>query len=150
VLCGSATITHQVIELVQATATAYNVQSRVLHAGHTPGATFDPQLVESLHNLVTAHVDESMAQPNNHHHNHHNHNVDMVGGNATVPILASGAGHDAAVFASAGVPSAMLFVRSLDGSHNPNEQMDFNDWLTGLDVLVRQVLLLTDSTRSKQ
>jgi N-carbamoyl-L-amino-acid hydrolase len=36
----------------------------------------------------------------------------------TIP---SGAGHDAAVFANAGVPSAMIFVRNQHGSHNPRE-----------------------------
>ena len=37
--------------------------------------------------------------------------------------LPSGAGHDAGILASAGVPSGMLFVRSLNGgvSHNPAE-----------------------------
>jgi len=37
--------------------------------------------------------------------------------------LVSGAGHDAGVLASAGVPAAMLFVRSLNGgiSHSPDE-----------------------------
>jgi len=42
-----------------------------------------------------------------------------------VPVieLASGAGHDAGVLAAAGVPTAMLFVRSLNGgiSHSPEE-----------------------------
>ena len=42
-----------------------------------------------------------------------------------VPVveLASGAGHDAGVLAAAGVPTAMLFVRSLNGgiSHSPDE-----------------------------
>jgi acetylornithine deacetylase/succinyl-diaminopimelate desuccinylase-like protein len=42
-----------------------------------------------------------------------------------VPVveLASGAGHDAGVLAAAGVPAAMLFVRSLNGgiSHSPDE-----------------------------
>ena len=39
------------------------------------------------------------------------------------PELVSGAGHDAAMLAAAGVPSAMLFVRSLNGgiSHSPDE-----------------------------
>jgi acetylornithine deacetylase/succinyl-diaminopimelate desuccinylase-like protein len=39
------------------------------------------------------------------------------------PELVSGAGHDAMVLAAAGVPTAMLFVRSLNGgvSHSPNE-----------------------------
>jgi N-carbamoyl-L-amino-acid hydrolase len=42
-----------------------------------------------------------------------------------VPVLElpSGAGHDAGVLAAAGVPTAMLFVRSLNGgvSHAPDE-----------------------------
>lgn len=39
------------------------------------------------------------------------------------PELVSGAGHDAMVLAAAGVPTAMLFVRSLNGgiSHSPEE-----------------------------
>lgn len=50
--------------------------------------------------------------------------------------LASGAGHDAAVFAEAGIPSAMIFVRSTNGSHNPDEHMDIADLALGVDLLV--------------
>jgi N-carbamoyl-L-amino-acid hydrolase len=39
-------------------------------------------------------------------------------------IMPSGAGHDSAVFANAGVPSAMIFVRNDKGSHNPHEAME--------------------------
>jgi N-carbamoyl-L-amino-acid hydrolase len=42
-----------------------------------------------------------------------------------VPVieLASGAGHDAGILAAAGIPTGMLFVRSLNGgiSHSPDE-----------------------------
>ncbi|MGG5810145.1 Zn-dependent hydrolase [Falsiroseomonas sp. CW058] len=55
-------------------------------------------------------------------------------------VLASGAGHDAAIFANAGVPAAMVFVRNEHGSHNPAEAMEFGDFLTGAAVL-RSVLL---------
>jgi N-carbamoyl-L-amino-acid hydrolase len=55
--------------------------------------------------------------------------------------FASGAGHDAAIFANAGVPAAMVFVRNEHGSHNPREAMDFEDFLAGAAVL--QALLLT-------
>ncbi len=55
-------------------------------------------------------------------------------------VLASGAGHDAAIFANAGVPSAMVFVRNEHGSHNPREAMEFNDFLKGAAVL--QAILL--------
>ena len=35
--------------------------------------------------------------------------------------MASGAGHDAAVFAKVGIPCGMIFVRNDHGSHNPDE-----------------------------
>ena len=49
--------------------------------------------------------------------------------------MASGAGHDAAVFANAGVPSAMIFVRNEHGSHNPREAMGMEDFMAGAEVL---------------
>jgi N-carbamoyl-L-amino-acid hydrolase len=49
--------------------------------------------------------------------------------------MASGAGHDAAVFANAGVPSAMVFVRNQNGSHNPDEGMEMDDFMIGAEVL---------------
>ena len=49
--------------------------------------------------------------------------------------IPSGAGHDAAVFANAGVPSAMIFVRNENGSHNPNESMEIEDLMYGIEVL---------------
>jgi beta-ureidopropionase / N-carbamoyl-L-amino-acid hydrolase len=44
------------------------------------------------------------------------------------PDMASGAGHDCAVFANEGVPCAMIFIRNDGGSHNPNEEMDIEDF----------------------
>ena len=51
--------------------------------------------------------------------------------------LVSGAGHDAAVLAAAGVPSAMLFVRSLNGgvSHSPDELSSEEDIALAVEVL---------------
>ena len=51
--------------------------------------------------------------------------------------LPSGAGHDAGILASAGVPSGMLFVRSLNGgvSHNPAELSSPEDIQLALDAL---------------
>jgi acetylornithine deacetylase/succinyl-diaminopimelate desuccinylase-like protein len=51
--------------------------------------------------------------------------------------LPSGAGHDAGILASAGVPSGMLFVRSLNGgvSHNPAELSSPEDIALAVDVL---------------
>jgi beta-ureidopropionase / N-carbamoyl-L-amino-acid hydrolase len=55
-------------------------------------------------------------------------------GIATMP-LASPASHDTATFTVAGVPSAMLFVRNANGSHNPGEAMEIDDFLDGACVL---------------
>ena len=49
--------------------------------------------------------------------------------------MPSGAGHDAAWFAGRGIPTAMLFVRNANGSHNPNEVMEEADFQTGVEVL---------------
>jgi N-carbamoyl-L-amino-acid hydrolase len=51
--------------------------------------------------------------------------------------IPSGAGHDAAVFAQAGVPSGMIFVRNEHGSHNPKEAMEMDDFLLGADLMAR-------------
>jgi len=56
-----------------------------------------------------------------------------------VPVLElpSGAGHDAGILASAGIPSGMLFVRSLNGgvSHNPAELSSPEDIALAVDAL---------------
>ena len=52
----------------------------------------------------------------------------------TMP-LASPASHDTATFAVAGVPTAMLFVRNRNGSHNPREAMEIDDFLQATAVL---------------
>jgi N-carbamoyl-L-amino-acid hydrolase len=50
--------------------------------------------------------------------------------------MASGAGHDAAVFANAGIPTGMIFVRNENGSHNPDEAMTLEDFDTGARALL--------------
>ena len=49
--------------------------------------------------------------------------------------IPSGAGHDAAVFANEGIPSAMVFVRNEHGSHNPEEAMEMEDFVAGVAVM---------------
>jgi allantoate deiminase len=67
--------------------------------------------------------------------------VPMADAFATVlpdaPRLVSGAGHDAMMLAAAGVPSSMLFVRSLNGgiSHHPDELSSDDDIALAVDVL---------------
>ena len=61
------------------------------------------------------------------------------------PRLVSGAGHDAMILAAAGVPTAMLFVRSLNGgvSHCPEELSSAEDIERGVDVLTAALERLT-------
>lgn len=56
---------------------------------------------------------------------------------AALAHMPSGAGHDAAMFANAGIPSAMVFIRNENGSHNPDEAMDLADFLAGTDLMVQ-------------
>jgi len=49
--------------------------------------------------------------------------------------IPSGAGHDAAIFANEGIPSAMIFVRNEHGSHNPDEAMAIEDFVAGVAVM---------------
>ncbi|MDP6788371.1 MAG: Zn-dependent hydrolase [Rhodospirillales bacterium] len=50
--------------------------------------------------------------------------------------LASGPGHDAADFAGAGVPAAMIFVRNRHGSHNPREEMPMDAFAEATRLLL--------------
>jgi allantoate deiminase len=60
------------------------------------------------------------------------------------PELVSGAGHDAMVVAAAGVPSSMLFVRSLNGgvSHHPDELSSADDIELAVDALTAAIARL--------
>ncbi|TGV41557.1 M20/M25/M40 family metallo-hydrolase, partial [Mesorhizobium sp. M2D.F.Ca.ET.160.01.1.1] len=55
------------------------------------------------------------------------------------PHVPSGAGHDAVTFAGAGIPTAMLFVRNENGSHNPHEAMEVADLDQAIRLLLRFV-----------
>ena len=59
--------------------------------------------------------------------------LDVLG---AIPVLATGAGHDAGILANAGIPTAMLFVRNPTGiSHSPAEFAERDDCLAGVDAL---------------
>ena len=49
--------------------------------------------------------------------------------------MASGAGHDASIFANYGIPSLMLFIRNKNGSHNPKEYMSVKNFEEVFKVL---------------
>jgi beta-ureidopropionase / N-carbamoyl-L-amino-acid hydrolase len=53
-----------------------------------------------------------------------------------IPLLGTGAGHDAGILANAGITSAMLFVRNPTGvSHSPSEFAELSDCLEGVSAL---------------
>jgi N-carbamoyl-L-amino-acid hydrolase len=54
--------------------------------------------------------------------------------------MASGAGHDAAVFAKMGIPTGMIFVRNDHGSHNPDEAMTLGDFGVAMRALLGLLL----------
>ena len=77
----------------------------------TPRTPFDPALVRRL--------------------------ATLLGG---IPVLGTGAGHDAGILANAGVPVAMLFVRNRTGvSHSPAEFADEADCVAGIEALAAVV-----------
>ncbi|WP_237768124.1 allantoate amidohydrolase [Serinicoccus sp. CNJ-927] len=54
----------------------------------------------------------------------------------SVPVLGTGAGHDAGILAGAGIPTAMLFVRNPTGvSHSPAEHAEAADCHAGVEAL---------------
>ena len=67
---------------------------------------------------------------------------------ADAPRLVSGAGHDAMVLAAAGVPTGMLFVRSLNGgvSHSPDELTSDEDIALAVDALTEALQRLSASS----
>ena len=67
---------------------------------------------------------------------------------ADAPLLGTGAGHDAGVLATAGIPTGMLFVRNPTGvSHSPAEWADPADCLAGVAALTTVLADLAGSTR---
>ena len=83
------------------------LSTTAVEESYTPDTAFDPGLAQSLAALL-----------------------------GNVPIIGTGAGHDAGVLASQGVLSAMLFVRNPTGvSHSPSEHADPADCEAGVTAL---------------
>ena len=74
------------------------------------------------------------------------HRCHRAAGASEIPLidLPSGVGHDAGVLAAAGVPSGMIFVRSVNGgaSHRADELTSREDIATSIDVLAGTLRLL--------
>ena len=54
-------------------------------------------------------------------------------------------GHDAAMFARAGIPSAVILVRNAHGSHNSDEALERRDFTDGVHVLGRAMHRLANA-----
>jgi N-carbamoyl-L-amino-acid hydrolase len=64
------------------------------------------------------------------------------------PQLGTGAGHDAGILSSAGIPAVMIFVRNPTGvSHSPAEHAERDDCLAGVDALAEVLAELTRDDR---
>jgi N-carbamoyl-L-amino-acid hydrolase len=80
----------------------------------TPPTSFDTDLASRLQRVLAGHE----SQPHG------------------IPLLGTGAGHDAGILANAGVPTAMLFVRNPTGvSHSPEEWAEPDDCRAGVTAL---------------
>jgi len=67
---------------------------------------------------------------------------EMIAGELEIPTrrLGSPASHDSAAFAEAGVPTAMIFVRNANGSHNPAEAMTIDDFLQATAIMTACII----------
>ena len=85
----------------------------------TPPTTFDTDLASRLQRVLAARTAaENGTEPHG------------------IPLLGTGAGHDAGILGGAGVPTAMLFVRNPTGvSHSPQEWAEADDCRAGVTAL---------------
>lgn len=111
----------QVVAMVEElTARAGEMGATVTQESWTPTTRFDAALSERLRRVL----DRDAA--------------------VSAPVLGTGAGHDAGILATAGVPSAMLFVRNPTGvSHSPAEHAEADDCHAGVEALAACVQDLT-------
>ncbi len=65
-------------------------------------------------------------------------------------VVASGGGHDAAVFSQVGIPTGMIFIRNRNGSHNPHEAMEIADFEIATSVLYEFLITPQKSGPNKQ
>lgn len=101
----------RVRQVVSEVGAAVGDTAAVVEESWTPDTTFDPRLRDRVVAALAPRF-------------------------GSVPILPTGAGHDAGVLAAAGVPTAMLFVRNPTGvSHSPAEFAERVDCHAGVAAL---------------
>lgn len=103
----------EVERVARSTARSHGVEVAVACESETPGVTFDTALAGRLGSRLGR----------------------EAGAPGGVPVLETGAGHDAGVLAGS-VPAAMLFVRNPTGvSHSPAEEAGEDDCVAGVLAL---------------
>lgn len=101
---------------------------RPVEESWTPATVFDPALAGRLADVV--------GRP---------------GSDLPAPVIGTGAGHDAGIFAAAGVPTAMLFVRNPTGvSHSPAERAEEADCDAGVVALTAVLADLLTAPSGRQ
>ena len=99
----------------QVAAEAARAGATVTEESWTPTTPFDADLASRLQRTLAA---AQQTQPDG------------------IPLLGTGAGHDAGILANAGIPAAMLFVRNPTGiSHSPEEWAEADDCQAGVRAL---------------
>jgi N-carbamoyl-L-amino-acid hydrolase len=116
-----------VLELIaQLRATVAGLGGTMSEESWTAPTVFDRGLQQRLSTVVQRHARELGMQPG----------ADTGSAALSVPVLGTGAGHDAGILATAGVPAAMLFVRNPTGvSHSPAEHAEVQDCHVGVSAL---------------
>ena len=72
--------------------------------------------------------------------------VQRLAATLDAPVLGTGAGHDAGILATHGIPAAMLFVRNPSGvSHSPEEYAETADCHAGVAALATVLADLTEA-----
>jgi N-carbamoyl-L-amino-acid hydrolase len=105
------TVTGALEKAAREYADAHGVELEVVRESFTPVVEFDHGLRDTLARILGSGTD------------------------LTVPVLGTGAGHDAGIL-SAAVPTAMLFVRNPTGvSHSPAEYATEDDCTAGVTAL---------------
>ncbi|MGI5187499.1 allantoate amidohydrolase [Promicromonospora sp. CA-289599] len=101
---------------------------RPVEESWTPATVFDPALAARLADVV--------GRP---------------GSDLPAPVIGTGAGHDAGIFAAARVPTAMLFVRNPTGiSHSPAERAEETDCDAGVAALTAVLADLLTAPSGRQ
>src|SRR5437762_7603163 len=107
-------LVHEVLDAVTAIASARAVEASVDDLARVPVTPLDPKIRDVLKRATRS-----------------------VGVEA--PLLVSGAGHDAQNPALSGVPTGMIFVRSIGGSHTPREFASIADAALGAQALANAI-----------